>query len=114
MFRASIRGVSDQILTQVSWWGGNVLEALLVVRAIRGRFFGRYPIFYGYLSYVFAYSIAAFCIYAFRPAAYSTFYWSLQYVSVGVGYCVIWEIYRQVFKPYPGASRMTRNLLPQF
>lgn len=102
--------MSDQALTNVVW-ASNIFEAVLVFRAVRRRFFHNYPVFYAYLSYVFAYEVAAFCVYTFRPAAYSVFYWSLEYVSIAIGYCVIWEIYRQIFKPYPGASRMTRNLL---
>jgi len=102
--------VFDRILINVVW-ASNILEAVLLYRAIRGRFLHRYPVFYTYLAYVFAYETAAFCVYTFDPGFYAKFYWGLQYLSVTIGYCVIWEIYNQVFKPYPGASRVTRALL---
>jgi hypothetical protein len=100
----------ERILTDFVW-ASNIGEAVLLYRAIRGRFFGKYPVFYIYLAYVFAYEVAAFCVYTFDPGFYSKFYWGLQYVSITIGYCVIWEVYRQVFKPYPGASRIARALL---
>lgn len=103
--------MSDQVLTQAVWWCTNTLEAGLLYRAARGRFLRRYIVFYSYLAYVLAYSLVAFCVYTFRTESYSRFYWGLQYVSITIGYCVIWEIYRQVFKAYPGALRVTRVLL---
>lgn len=103
--------MSDQILTQAAWFGGNALLFALLYRAIRVSFLSKYPVFYSYLTFVVAHDVAGYCIYTFKPSLYGKFYWSLEYVSVAIGYCVIWEIYRQVFKPYPGASRMTRNLL---
>jgi len=110
-FRASIRGVSDQLLTQSAWWTGNALEAILLYRALRGRFFRKYFVFYAYLSYVLIEQLVAFGVYVFTPAFYPKFYWSMQFVSITIGYCVIWEIFRQVFGPYPGAAKVTRNLL---
>lgn len=103
--------MSDQFVTQAAWWSENALEALLLYRAIHGGFFGKYPVFYSYLSYVLLSSVSGFAIYIWKPAFYPTFYWSLQLVSVTIGYCVIWEIFRQIFRPYPGAARLTRNVL---
>lgn len=110
-FRASIRGVKDQLLTQSAWWAGNALEAVLLYRALRRKFFGKYFVFYAYLSYVLVEQLVAFGVYVFTPAFYTKFYWSMQFVSITIGYCVIWEIFRQVFGPYPGARKVTRNLL---
>lgn len=103
--------MSDHLLTEAVWWCGSALEVAVLWRAIRGFFFNKYPVFYFYLAFVFVHDVAAYCIYTFRPNFYAKFYWSTEYVFIAIGYCVIWEIYRQIFKPYPGASRMTRSLL---
>jgi hypothetical protein len=103
--------VSDQLLTQSAWWTGNALEAILLYRALRGKFVGQYSVFYVYLSYVLVEQLIGFCVYVFAPSFYARFYWSMQFVSITIGYCVIWEIFRQVFGPYPGAGKVTRNLL---
>ena len=101
----------DQFVTQAAWWSENALEALLLYRAVQGRFFVKYPVFYSYLTYVLLSSLSGFAIYMLKPAFYPTFYWSLQLVSVTIGYCVIWEIFRQVFHPYPGAARLAGKAL---
>ena len=103
--------VSDQLLTQFAWWTGNALETILLCRAFRGRFLEKYSVFYVYLAYVLAEQLVAFCVYTFTPSAYPKFYWSIQFVSITIGYCVIWEIYRQVFSYYHGAGKVARNLL---
>ncbi len=103
--------MGDQILIQTLWWSTNALEALLIVRAARGGFFRKYPIFYVYLSYVLFESLLRFFVYVFRPDLYQSVYWSSQYVSVTIGYGVIWEIFRQALANYPGAGRVARTCL---
>jgi len=50
-------------------------------------------------------------VYIFHPGSYQNFYWNTQFVSVLLGYGVIWEIYRQALGHYPGAARMARDFL---
>ena len=99
------------MFTQLLWWFPNALEGLLLIQAIKGGFFRRYPIFYSYLSYVFLESNLRLCIYMFKPGFYPKFYWYTQFLSVFLGYGVIWEIFRQALSQYPGAARMARNVL---
>ncbi len=92
-------------------WAASALEGLLLIRAVKGRFFKRYPVFYVYLSYVFLESLLRFCVYILKPGFYPKFYWYTQFLSVALGYGVIWEIFRQALAHYPGAARMARNVL---
>jgi hypothetical protein len=92
-------------------WAASALEGLLLIRAIKGGFFKRYPVFYVYLSYVFLESLLRFCVYILKPGFYPKFYWYTQFLSVALGYGVIWEIFRQALAQYPGAARMARNVL---
>jgi hypothetical protein len=96
---------------QLLWWVPNVLEGVLLIQAVRGRLFRRFPVFYAYLSYVFLESNLRLCIYFLKPGFYPKFYWYTQTVSVAVGYGVIWEIFRQSLNQYPGAARAARNVL---
>lgn len=103
--------MGSQLLTQSAWWITNALEGLLLFRALRGGFFWKYAVFCLYVSYVLSESLLRFYFYVFRPELYSTVYWTSQFVSVTVGYGVIWEIFRQALANYPGAARVARTCL---
>jgi hypothetical protein len=93
------------------WLLGISLEGLLIVRALQGGFLRSYILFYSYVGWVFALSSTRLIVYLAVPGFYRTFYWHTQPVSVLVGCGVLWEIYRQALRRYPGASRMARSLL---
>ena len=94
------------MLTQILWWTSNALIALLLVRAVRGKFFTKYLIFFLYLGHVLLFDLLRFYFYVFIPEAFRDFYWNTQFISLAVGYCVIWEIYRQVLAGYKGTARI--------
>lgn len=99
------------MLSQILWWGSNLLISLLLVRAVIGRYFTKYPVFYSYLSWVLFDSLVSFYLYVAHPSAYGTYYWSAEFLSVALGYCVIWEIYAQALAQYPGVARLGRIVL---
>lgn len=99
------------MLSQTIWWACSTLLALLSLRAIIARFFLKYPIFYFYLSWVILHSSFAYYVYSAFPDRYAEFYWVTQFVSLAIGYCVIWEIYRQALADYPGVARLGYILL---
>ncbi len=45
------------MLNQFIWWGGIVLEVLLLIRGIRGKLAFQYPVFYAYISFVLLQSL---------------------------------------------------------
>lgn len=100
-----------RVLTHIIWWLGIALVSLLLARGWWSGVFRRYPIFYFYLAHVLILSLFRVYFYFFRPDAYQMFYWDTQFLSVAVGYCVLWEIYRQALADYPGADRMARQVL---
>src|SRR5437879_12440990 len=93
------------------WMVGLALEAVILARAIRAGFLTKYWLFYLYLGWVFALSSVRLIIYLAEPAYYRVLYWYTQPLSVLIGCGLVWEIYRQAFRRYPGAARMARNLL---
>ena len=99
------------MLTQAIWWITNALEAILLGPALQRKLIRAYPIFFTYLGYVLLESLSRFYVYVWHPAAYIYFYWSTQFVSILLGYGVVWEICRQALARYPGAFRMARNAL---
>ena len=99
------------MLTQTLWWTTDALMACLLFRGLRGRFFSKYLIFYIYLSHVLGLELVRFLVYNFKPKAYGNFYWHTEFLSVAIGYCVIWEIYGRALAAYPGPLRMARLLV---
>ena len=101
------------MLTQTLWWFGIGLIVCILARAIKGGFFKKYLVFYVYLSYVLSLTLFKFYLYVFRfrPGSYRTFYWYTEFLSVAIGYCVIWEVYGHALSAYPGTLRMARRLV---
>ena len=98
-------------LSQAIWWACNLALALILLRAWRGRFFGRYPYFYGYVACVFCVSLLRFYLWTVFPQAYRPGYWISEALSVVAGFGVTWEIYAHVLAPYHGVNRMARSIL---
>lgn len=99
------------VVTQTIWWGSNFLIVLLLIRALQAGLWGRYPVFYFYLSFVLAESLVRFAVYVAVPASYAEFYWNSRSLSIIVGCVVIWEIYAQALEGYAGVGRLARGML---
>ena len=102
------------MLIDIVFWLSNLLIALLLVQAVREKYFTKYILFFSYLNYVLVVNLAAFCVYAFKPGAYLAFYWYTQFLGLAGGYCVTWEIYRHVLRDFPGTAKMARCLVSVF
>ena len=100
------------MLSYAIWLAGLVLETVLIVRAVQGRFLGRYPFFYSYLASVLLRSLALVPVFRWRPDIYPQAYWYSQFLLVLLGCGVVWEIYRTALSGFPGAARMAQNVLP--
>jgi len=99
------------MLSQLILWTCNFLEAVLLLRAVRGRFFARYSLFYVYLLWVLLRSLAGFYVMLWHAELYRSFYWETQFLDTLLGCGIIFELYRQGLVHYPGAARMARNVL---
>ena len=99
------------MLTQIIWWGGNVLEVLLLVRGIQSQWMKRFPIFYSYHVFILLESLLLFGLYSWVPRMYASFWWTCQFVGILLGSLILFEIYRVALRRYPGTARMARNLL---
>lgn len=99
------------MLSQSIWSSALALEALLLMRGWKCGLLGRYPIFYGYVSFVLIQSLVRFAISELSAEAYRYTYWTTEYLAVAAGCAVVFEVYRIALYSYPGAARIVRTVL---
>ena len=93
------------------WWTTILLEFVLLIRGIQGKLLSRFPLFYSYILFVFLQSVFMFGVRSWAPSHYSLDYWVCQFIALPFGCLLVFEIYRQALREYPGTSRMARNAL---
>ena len=99
------------MLSHLIWSGSAALEFLLLIRGWQCGLLRRYPLFYGYISFVLVADVLRFLAQFGGDAVYWYSYWTLEYLAVGAGCAVVFEIYKIALDRYPGAARITRNAL---
>jgi hypothetical protein len=67
--------------------------------------------FYSYLFVVLVSDLALVAVYFRWPREYAYAYWSSELLGVLVGCALVWEVYSVAFARYPGAARVSRNVL---
>ena len=90
------------------------LLALLLIRAVKGRFVTRYPLFYVFISGWLVVALLRFfyfTVYSVYSEEYNAVYWSTQFLLVAGGYGVLWQIYTHTLKPFPGTSNLAKVLV---
>ncbi len=95
----------------ILWWGGNLLEGLILWRGLATGLFKRYTFFYCYLTYVLVESSVRLFVFQGKPEWYGHVYWGTQILGAVFGYVVVWGICAHTLSPYPGAARMARSML---
>jgi hypothetical protein len=99
------------MLSQSIWWSCIVLEILLLIRAVSGRLVFRYPVFYGYIFFVFSQSILRSLVHRWGEQVYSSVYWATEFLGLMFGCWIVFEIYRIALAAYPGTAKMARKIL---
>jgi len=100
------------MFTQIIWWGGVALEALLLLRAAQGKLLRRLPFFYSYIFFVLLQTLLLFGVFKWAtPQQYAHIYWICEYSGLALGSLILFEIYQVALRPLPGTARMARNLL---
>lgn len=95
----------------VLWFSAIGLEALLFARAVPTGLLKHYRMFFFYLGLVLTRDICLLLVYFLRPGLYAHAYWDSELLGVLAGCCLVWEVYRVAFKPFPGAARVARDVL---
>ena len=93
----------------------SLLSMVLVMALLAGGFFRRlvrhYPLFYIYLACVLITDVLLMWSWTSAKAYYLSVYWYSQLACVALGFGIIWEVYGQIFKNFPGTARMARFLV---
>jgi hypothetical protein len=90
------------------WCAGISLESLILFRSFRSKMFGSYPLFYAYIVYVLSSEISRLVIYRYRPSLYAHWWWGTQFLSLLVGYFIIFDIFEKSLAAYEGVKRFAR------
>jgi hypothetical protein len=86
------------------------LTGLVLLRALTGKFLRRYPLFFSYLAFQLLMSIPVLLLYS-QPGLYLKIYWYFQFISIALGYSVLWEMYGHILQQYPGALGVARFIV---
>jgi len=99
------------VATNLIWWSGIALEALILLRGAFNGLWKRYPLFFGYLVCVFAKEFVGLLTYQLSYDTYSLFYWPTDLVTILASCLVIFEIFRSATRYKPGIRRLTQTAL---
>jgi hypothetical protein len=93
------------------WIAPHALQLIIAIVMIRRRLFNDFPVF---LTYTIFQAIAGTVLFILDHMAavsgYQYWYahWTVSLSSTGLRFGVIWEVFRNIFRDYPGLQRLTR------
>ena len=90
------------------WWAGISLETMILLRAFRSRMFSIYPLFYAYVVCVLGSEISRLVIYRYWAPLYTNWWWGTEFLSLLVGYFVIFDIFEKALAEFEGVKRLAR------
>ena len=84
---------------------------LLIGVSLWKKIFPKYVGFYSYMILTALLGLLRLYIYAFQPSEYMALYWWTQFLIVGAGFGVTWEIFGLTLRCYPGVRNLARFLV---
>ena len=97
--------------TQIIWWTGTVLVAVVLMRGALAGNLRKYPLFYFYIGCVLLKEVVGLLSYHFAPNLYRPLYWATELATIVASYAVIIEIFKQALRHSPGIVRKAQKLL---
>jgi hypothetical protein len=82
------------------------LPAVLLARAIQGRFVSRLPYFFAYIAFILCSTIIELVLLTSFPKHYATVYWFDYLLAQVVEFAVLLEVSNILFDPYPALRRL--------
>ena len=89
------------------WVTGPILLIITSWALLRHKFVYELPLFFGYAAYHVLRSAVLFGVN--HKMSYNNYFyafWTAQVISLGLGFCVIYEIYRRVFQKYDAIQQL--------
>jgi hypothetical protein len=99
------------LLSIAIWLAAIGLETVPLLRGVRTRSIRHFAVFYSYLFIVLMSDLINLTVYFRWPREYPYVYWSSEHFAVLIGCALVWEVYRIAFARYPGAARISRDVL---
>lgn len=84
------------------------MESIIVLRALRSRLFSEYPLFHAYVVCVLGSEVSRLAVYHYRPPLYTNWWWGTEFLSLLMGYFVIFDIFEKALAGYEGVKRLAR------
>lgn len=103
--------MGSTVISNVIWCVSSLFEAALIWRLLQTRLFTQFPVFFGYVTFVFAETFVRAYFHRGDEGVYAWVYWSTEFLALIFGCCVMFEVYRKALAPYPGTAKMARNVL---
>jgi len=97
--------------TQIIWWTGTALVAVVLMRGALVGNLRKYPLFYFYIGCVLLKEVVGLLSYRFAPNLYKPLYWPAELATIVASYAVIVEIFRKSLRHNPGIARKAQTLL---
>ena len=93
------------------WWVGTSLLAVVLIRGLRTGLLGKYPLFHAYILCVFVKAVLDRLSYYLVPSFYERLYWCTELATIIASYAVIIEIFKRSLRHNPGIARKSQKLL---
>jgi hypothetical protein len=84
------------------------LEGTLLLRGKRQGLFDRFPLFFSYIAFAFAWSAGAQLLFRVWLDYYVSVFWYLYLLKLVVEFAVLIEISDQLFRPFPAIALLGR------
>jgi len=88
----------------------DLLECLILFRAVRSRALSHYPFFFASIFCSLAGGIVVSTVRVEMPVLYPRLYWEVQFVTLLAACGIVLEIFNHVLSGYPGADKLARTL----
>ncbi len=93
------------------WVAPAVTFSVLTYVMVRGKLRQKYPYFFAYAIFqVLAFAIQFSTYHSSNRYAYFFAYWTLAALSVALGFCVIYEVFTEIFRPFEGLRDLGKVL----
>ena len=99
-----------RLVYYVLWIAPAFVFLFLAIAMHRRNLRSRYPFFFSYAVFQVVSFLAQFSVYHYWPKAYFYEYWTGAALSIGISFCVIYEVFTEVFRPFEGLKDLGRVL----
>src|SRR5277367_3331442 len=96
------------MMNLIIWWGGILLEFIVLYRGFRAKIVSKYLFFYAYIASLLLADTSLYFIYSMNRTSYEKWNWATGFLNLVLGCGILLEIFKHVLAPYAGAERFAR------